>query len=1132
MDDLGWLVCIVAFLGLFPLVALVVSLVSNSSLKAKLQELERRISDLHGAVADLQMRAFKHSQASAEANDPAPVKPAERGTKTAQPLAESPNPMVITTRAKATRVVSEPPAPSAAHDSDKTPLETVLHQEGISTALNEQLAAEQLKTTVKMGSVPPSGVLQPAAGEPTAGQASVGDTLTPQSPRPENLHPGAATESGVHERDVHEGSMHEGGVRPTSVRPASMHPGDTSQVSEHLRQGSPSSGASAPPPSNVSVQGGSPSQPPVSASFDWERWLGVRGAAVVGGAMLALAGILFFKYSIEHGLIPPWLRVVIGAALGTVCFAFSERLRKTYVATANALAGSGTVLLYASFWAAKVLYSLIGMEAAFALMALTTVAACVVAVRHATLTVALFALIGGFATPLLLASGSDRPVGLFGYILLLDAGFLWIAHRRRWSSIALLCLLGTALIEGLWVAMRMTPERMTLALCIVGVFAVVFAVAGYRPPQTHRKSWLATQGAGLLLPYAFALYFAYHVRPSGHVYPIAILLAFLCGAANFMARRMQPQAPWLAIGSASATIAVGTAWIFNRAPHDGFAWEVVGCLIGLAFTFHAFLEWDRKQQQSSLDAASIIVTCGAFVLAILGCAESSITPLWAWLVGYVVFAGLLYRHASLIDHAYLQVVAAALLTFGFVTLRPLGYDPQTQVPYFAALALTSVSLLGTALYRRNEPSFDLAAHAGALFPGLTLLLSLTPSWVTLQSPGVLLSTTAFLALVGTLAATLIGHAAWVFALEIALAAFYALWVTGYTSDASISTAHTQVATLIGVLATLFFSAWTFGISKLRVHRSALYGSALAPVLFFVPLLFLYRLWPGVFTQGALPIALGFLTVLNMQRALNVYPQSHALRHTSVVWFAAVALGFVSVAIPLQLDKGWITIGWALEGAALITLFRRLNHPGLKWLAFALQLTVTVRLIANPYVLEYYERGQWRIVNWVMYTYLVPAIAMFVTGYLLGPVESARARSFESFLYKKPVAWIAGILSLCGLLVVFAWINLTIADWFGRGSELTLDFERQPAKDLTTSIAWAIYAVLLLAIGMVRRSRAMRWVSLIFLLVTLGKVFLYDLGQLRDLYRVMSLVGLALSLIGVSLAYQRFVFRKPQENRKP
>ena len=45
------------------------------------------------------------------------------------------------------------------------------------------------------------------------------------------------------------------------------------------------------------------------------------------------------------------------------------------------------------------------------------------------------------------------------------------------------------------------------------------------------------------------------------------------------------------------------------------------------------------------------------------------------------------------------------------------------------------------------------------------------------------------------------------------------------------------------------------------------------------------------------------------------------------------------------------------------------------------------------------------------------------------------------------------------------------------------------------------------------------------MLTIGKVFLYDLGQLTDLYRVASFVGLALSLLLVSLLYQKFVFRK-------
>jgi uncharacterized membrane protein len=55
-----------------------------------------------------------------------------------------------------------------------------------------------------------------------------------------------------------------------------------------------------------------------------------------------------------------------------------------------------------------------------------------------------------------------------------------------------------------------------------------------------------------------------------------------------------------------------------------------------------------------------------------------------------------------------------------------------------------------------------------------------------------------------------------------------------------------------------------------------------------------------------------------------------------------------------------------------------------------------------------------------------------------------------------------------------------------------------------------------------RNRGARWLSLALMMVTVAKVFLYDLGELEDLYRVASLLGLAVSLILVSFAYQRFV----------
>jgi uncharacterized membrane protein len=106
--------------------------------------------------------------------------------------------------------------------------------------------------------------------------------------------------------------------------------------------------------------------------------------------------------------------------------------------------------------------------------------------------------------------------------------------------------------------------------------------------------------------------------------------------------------------------------------------------------------------------------------------------------------------------------------------------------------------------------------------------------------------------------------------------------------------------------------------------------------------------------------------------------------------------------------------------------------------------------------------------------------------------------------------------------VFWLINLQIADYDSAGRYVELDLSRHLARDLTRSCAWGLYALVLLGVGLWRTIRGLRLVSLGFLLLTVAKVFLYDLGQLTGLYRIVSFLALGLSLIVVSLLYQRFV----------
>jgi len=111
------------------------------------------------------------------------------------------------------------------------------------------------------------------------------------------------------------------------------------------------------------------------------------------------------------------------------------------------------------------------------------------------------------------------------------------------------------------------------------------------------------------------------------------------------------------------------------------------------------------------------------------------------------------------------------------------------------------------------------------------------------------------------------------------------------------------------------------------------------------------------------------------------------------------------------------------------------------------------------------------------------------------------------------------------------MNLTIFDIFAPGRALTIPLERLPARDLSLSLAWAVFALGMLAAGLWRKSMPLRVASLLLILLTAAKTFLYDLGHLSDLYRAASIAGLAVSLIVISLVYHRFVFRKDDETQE-
>lgn len=888
--------------------------------------------------------------------------------------------------------------------------------------------------------------------------------------------------------------------------------------------------ASAPAPPRPPAAPRRPAPPPSGPrrprfDVDWERWLGVRGAAVLGGIVLALAGLYFFQYSIEHDLIPPWLRVTVGALVGLGCIVGAEwRARERYPEAANAIAGAGVVILYAAVWAARALYDLIGLEVAFASMVAVTAACTALSYRHASLVVATIGLVGGFATPLMLSTGDVRPFGLFAYLLMLDSFLLFVSYKRGWPVLALLSLIGTLGYQAGWIVTGMGPGELLLALSILGVFGLLFGLATRNASEGARGPWLVAQGGGLLFPFAFAVYFAANADFGEHFYPLAILLGLLGASAGWLAA--QQQRAWLGLGAASGSVAVFGVWAIAGDLDGRLAWEAAGCAVALAAIFHALVEWKPHSAARNGPGLAAHVAAVGFAVALIVSAVWHGGSLWPWLCGWLLLAALLARHATFPRRAHLQWWGAGCVAIGWWLFYAF-HGSDSSFPafpgYAAALGLAAVALQGVALARSEGAARGVGEQVAAAFP---LLISFTfARGVALDAP-----TASFLGvslLFGALAllpAVRTGAGGWVFAAMSTTALVQTVW----TDDArALAGSDGWIGYQLQLLSVLVFTGAPF-VATARFARSrwAWIAVALCGPAWFPSLREIHLAQFGDAAIGLLPVGLGALTLAAAARVRAIWPAGDPARTANLAWMLAVAMGFGTVAIPLQLEKEWITIGWALEAAAVALLWRRLDHPGLKYFSLALVVGVTLRLVANEAVLGYYPRPSLRIVNWLLYTYGVSVAAALAAARVFGALELERARDFEARVYAAGQAVVAAVCGLAAIAIGFVWINLAIADWFATGPTLEITFQRLPARDLTTSLAWALYAVGLLAAGVKLNRVGPRWLSLALLLVTVGKVFLYDLGELEDLYRVASLLGLAISLIAVSLAYQRFVVRGP------
>lgn len=268
-------------------------------------------------------------------------------------------------------------------------------------------------------------------------------------------------------------------------------------------------------------------------------------------------------------------------------------------------------------------------------------------------------------------------------------------------------------------------------------------------------------------------------------------------------------------------------------------------------------------------------------------------------------------------------------------------------------------------------------------------------------------------------------------------------------------------------------------------------------------------------MGLLPAAFAVPALTALFMVIRSAKGMDEKNRSQFAWFGGVALFFITLIFPIQFSRQWLTVSWAMEGALLLWLFRRVVHPGLQLTGLALLAVAFVRLTVNPAVFTAYPRSGTAIFNWHLYAYGLVAAAQFLgAGWFTDP--AGRCANFSA----------RGVLYGFGGVLLFLLLNIEIADYFTSPGDrcVAFMFGGNFARDMTYSIAWGLFSLLLLGIGIWQRSKHARYAAIGLLAVTLLKLFLHDLAAIESIFRIGALIGVAVIAFIASFLYQRFFDR--------
>ncbi|MBN1903532.1 MAG: DUF2339 domain-containing protein [Deltaproteobacteria bacterium] len=683
------------------------------------------------------------------------------------------------------------------------------------------------------------------------------------------------------------------------------------------------------------------------ANVDWEQFTGAKLFAWIGGIALFIGAGFFVKYSIDRNLIPPIVRLVIGAITGLILIIVSGRFeRGRYDIMRHTLAAGGIGVLYSVIFAATLYYHYISNYAGFGLLIVVSAAAFVLAIYHKGIAVSVLGAIGAYATPTLVSVGGDNLYLLFLYLAIVNIGLYQVMKRLKSPLLMLVATSGTivSLAIGSLFA-RPEPAGITIAIVwILNTALFSLFIELLKPDDTDSK-WLLWSGIVLYIA-LLVIAFITMIKYSGSA-PMLIYTAAMCGAI-ILARNNRR---WYScvIPYSVLTFIAAILWSLFRFDAHGIGWSFLLYLIyGIAGGIGPLLlimKYGPDKKFLSWFKTFPVAVAGVSLLAILKDPDVSFW-FWPMTLGLQVLGIFI----TILFGGFLQIGILALL---FIIS---GVIWITNIPsYFIGYGFFSFTFIAGAIL--SLLIFILVKRLSEWRGMFKLTLDTTEPSINLKSPLMeWMTSTPIMGIFLLIAVSFInqrplnphpGMTTILCFLVLTLAIAKRL--------------YSEPMGMVALLSSVFAQAiWIFNPMKSpELYLSALCWagpffvcSVIIPFFMFSSfekwkrmwmVWALFELFQGIFVivaadhlldralSGWVPLILAIIKLPAIMRLIKRL-EAKEERNLILALHGGILLFYVSTIPVMLLDYGWIGLALVFEATALLWLNRRVEHPGLRWVS--------------------------------------------------------------------------------------------------------------------------------------------------------------------------------------------------------